>query len=84
MRNRTIHENNVLKFLRNFIVMRPGYYIAIDPQKKLVILGIHGTYTVYDLITDIVASSDEEVTSEGYSTHFGTAEAACWFLSHET
>ncbi|KAJ6392113.1 hypothetical protein OIU77_025968 [Salix suchowensis] len=58
--------------------MRPGYYIAIDPQKKLVILGIHGTYTVYDLITDIVASSDEEVTSEGYSTHYGTAEAACW------
>uniref|UniRef100_A0A6N2KSW6 Fungal lipase-like domain-containing protein n=1 Tax=Salix viminalis TaxID=40686 RepID=A0A6N2KSW6_SALVM len=63
---------------------RPGYYIAIDPQKKLVILGIHGTYTVYDLITDIVASSDEEVTSEGYSTHFGTAEAACWLISHET
>lgn len=78
-----IRENNVLKFVKNSSVMRPGYYIAIDPRKKLVILGIRGTHTVYDLITDIVSSSDGEVTFEGYSTHFGTAEAARWFLSHE-
>ncbi|KAF2286611.1 hypothetical protein GH714_022857 [Hevea brasiliensis] len=61
----------------------PGYYIGIDPRKKLIILGIRGTHTVYDLITDIVSSSDGEVTFEGYSTHFGTAEAARWFLNHE-
>ncbi|CAN0887047.1 hypothetical protein LINGRAHAP2_LOCUS15510 [Linum grandiflorum] len=45
--------------------------------------GIRGTHTVYDLITDIVSSSDNEVTFEGYSTHFGTAEAARWFHKHE-
>ncbi|KAJ6306528.1 hypothetical protein OIU78_021778 [Salix suchowensis] len=83
VRNSMIRENNVLKFVKNSSVMRPGYYIAIDPRKKLVILGIRGTHTVYDLITDIVSSSDGEVTFEGYSTHFGTAEAARWFLSHE-
>ncbi|EXC31930.1 Sn1-specific diacylglycerol lipase alpha [Morus notabilis] len=78
-----LRESNVLKFVRNSSVMRPGYYIGIDPRKKFVILGIRGTHTVYDLITDIVSSSDGEVTFEGYSTHFGTAEAARWFLNHE-
>lgn len=78
-----LRVSNILKFEKNSNVMRPGYYIGIDPRKKLVILGIRGTHTVYDLITDIVSSSHEEVTFEGYSTHFGTAEAARWFLHHE-
>ncbi|XP_059432429.1 uncharacterized protein LOC132165767 isoform X1 [Corylus avellana] len=78
-----IRESNVLKFVNDSSLMRPGYYVGIDTRRKLVILGIRGTQTVYDLITDIVSSSDEEVTFEGYSTHFGTAEAARWFLSHE-
>lgn len=78
-----LRESNVLKFVKNSSVMRPGYYIGIDTRRKLVILGIRGTHTVYDLITDVVSSSDGEVTFEGYSTHFGTAEAARWFLTHE-
>ncbi|XVF71969.1 hypothetical protein PTKIN_Ptkin12aG0082900 [Pterospermum kingtungense] len=82
-RTSMLRESSVLKFVKNSSVMRPGYYIAVDPQKKLVIFGIRGTHTVYDLITDIVTSSDGEVTFEGYSTHFGTAEAARWFLHHE-
>ncbi|KAK6940701.1 Fungal lipase-like domain [Dillenia turbinata] len=41
-------------------VMRPGYYIGIDTRKRLVILGIRGTHTVYDLVTDIVSSRHEE------------------------
>ncbi|XP_059625997.1 uncharacterized protein LOC132269026 isoform X2 [Cornus florida] len=82
-RNSMLRESNVIKFVKNSSVMRPGYYIGIDVRKKLVILGIRGTHTVYDLITDIVSSSNEEVTFEGYSSHFGTAEAARWFLCHE-
>ncbi|GMI85752.1 hypothetical protein like AT2G42450 [Hibiscus trionum] len=82
-RTSMLRESNVLKFVKDSSVMRPGYYIGIDPRKKLVIFGIRGTHTVYDLITDIVTSSDGEVTFEGYSTHFGTAEAARWFLHHE-
>lgn len=78
-----LRERNVVKFVRNSSVLRPGYYIAVDKRKKLVILGIRGTHTVYDLITDIVSSSHEEVSFDGYSTHFGTAEAARWFLRHE-
>ncbi|KAL2485929.1 alpha/beta-Hydrolases superfamily protein [Abeliophyllum distichum] len=82
-RNSMLRGSNVLKFIKNSSVLRPGYYIGIDMRKKLVILGIRGTHTVYDVITDIVSSSHEEVTFEGYSTHFGTAEAARWFLTHE-
>ena len=82
-RNSMLRESNVIKFIKNSSVMRPGYYIGVDPRKKLVILGIRGTQTVYDLITDILSSSVGEVTFEGYSTHFGTAESARWFLHHE-
>ncbi|KAK4796808.1 hypothetical protein SAY86_029134 [Trapa natans] len=82
-RHSMLRESNVLKFVKNSSVLRPGYYIGIDHHKKLVIFGIRGTHTVYDLITDIVSSSDEGVTFEGFSTHFGTAEAARWFLTHE-
>ncbi|KAL5701979.1 hypothetical protein ACHQM5_027255 [Ranunculus cassubicifolius] len=78
-----LREQNVLKFIKDSSVMRPGYYIGVDYRSKLVILGIRGTHTVYDLVTNIVSSSDREVTFEGYSTHFGTAEAARWFLDHE-
>lgn len=83
-RNSMLRESNVSKFVKYSSVMRPGYYIAIDPRKKLVIFAIRGTHTVYDLITDIVSASDiGEVKFEGYSSHFGTAEAARWFLTHE-
>lgn len=78
-----LRESNVIKFVKNSSVMRPAYYIAVDPRKKLVILGIRGTHAIYDLITDIVSLSDGEVTFEGYSAHFGTAESARWFLNHE-
>lgn len=78
-----IRESNVLKFVKSSSLMRPGYYIGVDTHRKLVIFGIRGTQSVYDLITDVVSLSDEEVTFEGYSTHFGTAEAARWFLRHE-
>lgn len=79
-----LRESNVVKFVKDSSILRPGYYIGIDKRKKLVILGIRGTHTVYDLITDIVSLSNEEtVTFESYTTHFGVAEAAQFFLSHE-
>ncbi|CAI9107670.1 OLC1v1007083C1 [Oldenlandia corymbosa var. corymbosa] len=78
-----LRESNVVKFVNNSSVLRPGYYVGIDERRKNVVLGIRGTHTLYDLVTDIVSSSHEELTFEGYSTHYGTAEAARWFLQHE-
>lgn len=82
-KNSMLRESNIVKFVKNSSMLRPGYYIGVDIRNKLVIFGIRGTHTVYDLITDIVSSSDKEVNVEGYSTHFGTDEAARWFLTHE-
>ncbi|XP_020524600.1 uncharacterized protein LOC18422810 isoform X2 [Amborella trichopoda] len=82
-RNSMLREKNVLKFVKDSSVMRPGYYIGTDTRNKLVVLGIRGTHTVYDLITDMVSSSHQEATFEEFSTHFGTAEAARWFLCNE-
>ncbi|CAA6655504.1 unnamed protein product [Spirodela intermedia] len=82
-RHSMLRETNILKFVKDSSVMRPGYYIGIDVRNKLVIFGIRGTHTVYDLITDLITSSDQKVALEGFSTHFGTAEAARWFLHHE-
>ncbi|PWA38067.1 alpha/beta-Hydrolases superfamily protein [Artemisia annua] len=78
-----LRESNIVKFVKNSSMLRPGYYIGVDTRNRLVIFGIRGTHTVSDLITDIVSSSDGEVNFEGYSTHFGAAEAARWFLTHE-
>lgn len=82
-RHTMLRERNILKFVKDSSVMRPGYYIGVDIRNKLVILGIRGTHTVSDLITDVVSSSDKEVSFEGFSSHFGTAEAARWYLHHE-
>ncbi|KAJ0611601.1 putative fungal lipase-like domain, alpha/Beta hydrolase [Helianthus annuus] len=82
-KNSMLRESNIVKFVRNSSLLRPGYYIGVDTRNKLVIFGIRGTHTVSDLITDIVSSSDVEVNFEGYTTHFGTSEAARWFLTHE-
>ncbi|XP_047312502.1 uncharacterized protein LOC124915782 isoform X2 [Impatiens glandulifera] len=78
-----LQEDHIVKFVKDSSVMRPGYFIGIDLRRQLVVLGIRGTNTVYDFVTDIVSSSSEEITYEGYSSHFGSAEAARWFLNHE-
>ncbi|KAI7726084.1 hypothetical protein M8C21_019818 [Ambrosia artemisiifolia] len=82
-KNSMLRESNIVKFVKNSSLLRPGYYIGVDTRNKLVIFGIRGTHTVSDLITDVVSSSDVEVNFEGYTTHFGTSEAARWFLTHE-
>ncbi|PKU70884.1 sn1-specific diacylglycerol lipase [Dendrobium catenatum] len=78
-----LRERNILKFVKDSSLLRPGYYIGVDTRNKLVILAIRGTHTVYDLITNVVASSDQNVSFDGFSTHFGTAEAARWYLHYE-
>uniref|UniRef100_A0A0D9XH36 Fungal lipase-type domain-containing protein n=1 Tax=Leersia perrieri TaxID=77586 RepID=A0A0D9XH36_9ORYZ len=82
-RHSMLRKRNVLKFIKDSSILRPGYYIAVDPRTKLVILGIRGTHTVYDLVTDLIALSDKKVSPRGFSTHFGTYEAARWYLRHE-
>lgn len=82
-RNSMLRESNILKFVSNSNVMRPGYYIGVDTRNKLVVLGIRGTHTVHDIVTDMVSLSNQEVSFDGFQVHFGTVEAARWFFCHE-
>ncbi|GJM99623.1 hypothetical protein PR202_ga16743 [Eleusine coracana subsp. coracana] len=52
-----ISSNKMVCRLSLFYIIK---YSAIDPRAKLVILGIRGTHTVYDLVTDLIALSDKK------------------------
>jgi len=78
-----IQESKVVKFEDKSNVMRPGYYIAIDPRHKLVILCIRGTHTVHDIVTDLASNGEGASTLDGESVHYGSVEAARWFMEHE-
>ena len=78
-----LQESNVVKFEDKSSVMRPGYYIAIDKRHKLVVLCIRGTHTIHDIITDLASHSEDAATLEGESVHYGSVEAARWFMQYE-
>lgn len=79
-----LREKNIVKFIKDSSVMRPGYYVGVDTRNSLIVLGIRGTHSVHDIVTDLVTlSDDQKVSLEGFTTHFGTAEAARWFLDNE-
>lgn len=40
-------------------------------------------YIIYDIIIDIVFSSDDEVMFEGYLMYFGIVEVVWWFFNYE-
>ncbi|KAI3742665.1 hypothetical protein L1987_60357 [Smallanthus sonchifolius] len=70
-RNSMLRESNIVKYVKNSSMLRPGYYLGVDIRNKLVIFGIRGTHTVSDLITDIVSSSHEEVNFEAIQLILG-------------
>ncbi|XP_024517736.1 sn1-specific diacylglycerol lipase beta [Selaginella moellendorffii] len=77
-----LKESNVVKFVDKASVMRPAYYIGLDHRAQTVILGIRGTQSIHDLITDLASHGEEEIFNEG-NAHFGTAQAARWFFHNE-
>lgn len=78
-----IQESKVVKFEDTSNVMRPGYYVAVDHRHKLVILCIRGTHTVHDIVTDLASNSEGSSTLDGESVHYGSVEAARWFMENE-
>eukprot|EP00850_Spirogloea_muscicola_P002121 SM000008S22210 [mRNA] locus=s8:428376:430309:- [translate_table: standard] len=67
-------------------ILRPSYYVAIDDRRQLVVLGVRGTASGRDLMTSLAGHSSEveglEAVGGGFS-HYGSAEAAKWFVEHE-
>ncbi|CAM6097678.1 unnamed protein product [Calypogeia fissa] len=78
-----LKEENVVKFVNRASIMRPAYFVAVDPRHKLVILSIRGTQTIHDVITDLSSDSDHAEKVDGEPVHYGSVEAARWFLHFE-
>jgi hypothetical protein len=62
-------------------ILRPAFFIGVDDQKRLVVLGIRGTTQAHDLFTDL-STAGEEFLDGGYA-HAGMLHAAKWFVEHE-
>lgn len=78
-----LQEENVIKFVNRATIMRPAYFVAVDPRHQLVILSIRGTQTISDVITDLSSDSEHAEKLDGEPVHYGSVEAARWFLRFE-
>lgn len=67
--------------VRQANILRPAFFIGVDDQKRLVVLGIRGTTQAHDLFTDL-STAGEEFLDGGYA-HAGMLHAARWFVEHE-
>eukprot|EP00898_Chlorokybus_atmophyticus_P005178 jgi/Chlat1/5661/Chrsp37S05467 len=88
-RRGALSHGRVLKFHTQADLLRPAYYVAIDDQRRNIVLCVRGTSSVQDLLTDL-ASSAEEVRknqngdgAECEYAHLGMMEAARWLLRQE-
>eukprot|EP00933_Yihiella_yeosuensis_P022655 TRINITY_DN17808_c0_g1_i1.p1 TRINITY_DN17808_c0_g1~~TRINITY_DN17808_c0_g1_i1.p1 ORF type:complete len:479 (+),score=100.68 TRINITY_DN17808_c0_g1_i1:221-1657(+) len=50
-------------------VQLPGHFVAVDRKKKVVVLGVRGTSTLSDAVTDAVGDSVEVAECPGVKAH---------------
>eukprot|EP01028_Stygiella_incarcerata_P009548 TRINITY_DN4577_c0_g1_i1.p1 TRINITY_DN4577_c0_g1~~TRINITY_DN4577_c0_g1_i1.p1 ORF type:complete len:465 (+),score=172.89 TRINITY_DN4577_c0_g1_i1:156-1550(+) len=71
-----LKPENILKMDWKSSVTRPAYYIAVDDRINAVVLGIRGTASFKDALTDMVATLDPFMNG---MAHRGIVRAAKWF-----
>ncbi|KAI7851482.1 hypothetical protein BDC45DRAFT_419063, partial [Circinella umbellata] len=64
--------------LRKGAVFQPSYFVAIDRGYEAIVLGIRGTWSLYDCITDLVC---EYRPWKGGLVHAGMLASAQWFFT---
>ncbi|KAI8983842.1 hypothetical protein BDB01DRAFT_843157 [Pilobolus umbonatus] len=64
--------------LRKGAVFQPSYFISYDQGHEAVVLGIRGTWSLYDCITDLVC---EYRPWKGGLVHSGMLASAQWFFT---
>jgi hypothetical protein len=52
-----INEQDVVKMVQKSAVLQPAYFVAIHHKRKSVVMGIRGTNTTSDLLTDLHSHS---------------------------
>ncbi|KAI8098987.1 uncharacterized protein BX664DRAFT_255043 [Halteromyces radiatus] len=65
--------------LRDGAAFQPSYFVAVDREKKTIVLSIRGTWSLYDAITDLVCYY---VPWKGGLVHSGMLASAQWFFIH--
>ncbi|OAD70361.1 hypothetical protein PHYBLDRAFT_148903 [Phycomyces blakesleeanus NRRL 1555(-)] len=64
--------------LRKGAVFQPSYFVSIDRGREAIVLGIRGTWSIYDCITDLVC---EYRPWKGGLVHSGMLASAQWFFT---
>ncbi|KAI8342199.1 hypothetical protein EDC96DRAFT_449703 [Choanephora cucurbitarum] len=64
--------------LRKGAVFQPSYFVSYDRAHEAVVLGIRGTWSLYDCITDLVC---EYRPWKGGLVHSGILASAQWFFT---
>ncbi|KAI8388688.1 uncharacterized protein BYT42DRAFT_560903 [Radiomyces spectabilis] len=64
--------------LRKGAVFQPSYFVSLDRGHEAVVLGIRGTWSLYDCITDLVC---EYRPWKGGLVHSGLLASAQWFFT---
>jgi hypothetical protein len=64
--------------LRKGASLQSSYYVAIDRSKNALVLGIRGTWSLYDAITDLVC---EYMPFKDGLVHSGMLASAQWFYT---
>ncbi|KAG0556997.1 hypothetical protein KC19_11G094100 [Ceratodon purpureus] len=75
-----VPEEDIVKVVGTSAVMQPSYYIVVHHQRRCVVMGIRGTYTAKDVLTDLNPHSEP---FEGGLAHSGMLAAARWLLQNE-
>ncbi|KAI8336513.1 hypothetical protein BC941DRAFT_471054 [Chlamydoabsidia padenii] len=64
--------------LRKGAVFQPSYFVSVDRGHEAVVLGIRGTWSLYDVITDLVC---DYKPWKGGLVHSGMLASAQWFFT---
>lgn len=53
-----VREEDIVKLEATASVLQPAYYIVVHRQRRCVVMGIRGTYTAQDVLTDLSTHSE--------------------------
>ncbi|KAK3233400.1 hypothetical protein CYMTET_56300 [Cymbomonas tetramitiformis] len=74
-----LKEENVCVLEPNSGKFKVAHFIALENDTKQIVLGLRGTASIDDVLTDICATSDP-ITLAGGHAHSGMLEAARWVV----
>eukprot|EP00850_Spirogloea_muscicola_P003634 SM000014S00422 [mRNA] locus=s14:1259732:1262860:- [translate_table: standard] len=75
-----VDKEHILKHAIKAQIQRPAFFVALDHERALVVLGIRGTYAATDVLTDLTSHCEH---FQGGYAHSGMLGAAKWLLREE-